>query len=879
MSNPGSIMRSAGLRPGANADACFNSPGRRPALQRIGTRNWTCAREILTLLLWVFFAYPMPGQGTKSDYERAFNLRKNTENKILNRKIEVSWLTNSSHLWYRRELLSEHSEFLLVDTATGTKRAAFDHAKLATALTKATGKERRPDSLPISNLRFAEDLKNITFATEGRSWRCDLSTYELQEDKDSSSKLESDESLSASRRTGAETSIVFANQTMGGVEIFWLDTEGKRQSYGRLGAGEHKSQHTFAGHLWLVETREGRELRRFVAKELTSVAEVGENQARRSSRRRPEPDAAAGSSSPDKKWIAFIRDQQVVVRERETGKEAQLSHDGGLGEAYSEELSWSPDSTKLVGVRVTAVAPHKVTLVESSPAQQVQPLVHTYDYFKPGDKLPHPHPVLFDVATRKATPIKEDLFPNPFTESGRREVRWATNSARFTFIYNQRGHQVLRVIAVNANSGEASVIVDERSNTFVDYSGKQYSHWLDSTQELIWMSERDGWNHLYLYDSETGRVKNQITKGEWVVRGVDRVDEKTRQIWFRSGGIIPGQDPYQVHFCRVNFDGSELKVLTEGDGTHTVQWSPDRRYFVDTFSRADSAPSHELRGAGTGKLVTELERADWSELLQTGWRAPERFTVKGRDGVTDIYGVIYRPSNFDGAKKYPVIEYIYAGPHDSFVPKSFAPVQGGWAMEMAELGFIVVQIDGMGTSNRSKKFHDVCWQNLGDSGFPDRIPWIKAAGAAYPYMDLTRVGIYGGSAGGQSSTRALLAHGDFYKVAVSDCGCHDNRMDKIWWNEQWMGWPVGPHYAEQSNVTQAHLLQGKLLLIVGELDRNVDPASTMQVANSLVKADKDFDLLIIPGAGHGSAESPYGRRRRADFFVRHLLGVEPRALP
>ena len=242
--------------------------------------------------------------------------------------------------------------------------------------------------------------------------------------------------------------------------------------------------------------------------------------------------------------------------------------------------------------------------------------------------------------------------------------------------------------------------------------------------------------------------------------------------------------------------------------------------------------------------------------------------------MADIYGVIYRPTNFDQAKKYPVIEAIYAGPQGSFVPKrfsSFHPTQA-----MAELGFVVVQIDGMGTSNRSKAFHDVCWKNLGDSGFPDRILWMKAAAAKYPQLDITRVGVYGGSAGGQSATRAVLAFGDFYKAAVSDCGCHDNRMDKIWWNELWMGYPIGPHYAEQSNVTQAKNLTGKLMLIVGELDRNVDPASTMQVADALIRANKDFDLIVIPGAGHGAGGGPYGQRRMRDFFVRSLLGVEPR---
>ena len=257
-------------------------------------------------------------------------------------------------------------------------------------------------------------------------------------------------------------------------------------------------------------------------------------------------------------------------------------------------------------------------------------------------------------------------------------------------------------------------------------------------------------------------------------------------------------------------------------------------------------------------------------MLQTGWKIPERFAAKGRDGTTDIYGVIFRPTNFDPAKKYPIIEEIYAGPQDSFVPKRFASFYPHQAM--AELGFIVVQIDGMGTSNRSKKFHDVCWKNLADAGLPDRILWIRAAAAKYPYLDLNRVGIYGGSAGGQSAAAAVMTHGDFYKAAVADCGCHDNRMDKIWWNEQWMGWPVGPQYAANSNVTLAPGLKGKLLLIVGEMDTNVDPASTMQVVDALIRADKDFELLVIPGSNHGAAESPYGRRRRADFFVRNSAG-------
>jgi dipeptidyl aminopeptidase/acylaminoacyl peptidase len=362
---------------------------------------------------------------------------------------------------------------------------------------------------------------------------------------------------------------------------------------------------------------------------------------------------------------------------------------------------------------------------------------------------------------------------------------------------------------------------------------------------------------------------------DWVVKGVEAVDAMSRRIWFRAVGVHSGQDPYHVHFGRVDFDGKNLVWLTTDDGTHEVQWSPDRKYYVDSWSRVDAEPAAVLRRSSDGAAITSLAVADITKLEAAGWKAPERFTAKGRDGKTDIWGIIHRPTNFDPKKKYPVIEYIYAGPHDHHVPKAFTPYSR--RQELVELGFIMVQIDGMGTNWRSKAFHDVCWKNLGDAGFPDRIAWIKAAAKAHPEIDLSKgVGIYGGSAGGQNTLGGMLFHREFYTVGVADCGCHDNRMDKIWWNEQWMGWPIGPHYAAQSNVTNAHKLQGKLMLVVGEMDRNVDPACTLQVVNALVKAGKDFDLVFLPGVGHGAAETPYGSRRRQDFFVRHLLGVEPR---
>jgi dipeptidyl-peptidase 4 len=579
--------------------------------------------------------------------------------------------------------------------------------------------------------------------------------------------------------------------------------------------------------------------------------------------------------SPDGHYTAQVVASNIVIRSC-TGKEVFRTTDGVASNPYTGALDWSPDGTKLVAQRATVVPIHQVTFVESSPSDQEQPRVHVNDYAKPGDPLPEVRPTLINVKEGKAYPADKSLAPTPYNSYGEDlAITWADNSSRFYYVYNQRGHQVLRVISCDAATGASKVVVDEQSKTFIDYSGKQYLEILHDTSELVWMSERSGWNHLYLVDSRTGAVKNPITQGEWVVRSVLNVDPKTREVLFLAGGIVPGQDPYYLQLAKVNLDGTGLKVLTNGNGTHSVTLSPDRSSFVDVWSRVDQAPRVELCRTKDGAKVAELEHFDPAALLKAGWKMPEPFKAKGRDGKTDIYGVIYRPSNYDPSKKYPVIEYIYAGPHDSFAPKAFG--QGPYINTLTELGFISVCIDGMGTSNRSKAFHDVCWKNLGDAGFPDRILWMKAAAAKDPAMDITRVGIYGGSAGGQESLRAVLAFGDFYKASVADCGCHDNRMDKVWWNEQWMGWPIGPEYAEQSNVTNAHNLKGDLLLLVGEMDTNVDPATTMQVVNALLKADKDFEMLVVPGSDHGTMHYPPVTRRLKDFFVRKLLGVTPRA--
>ncbi len=827
-------------------------------------------RLLLPMALFMTLTLPALAQGTRRDYERAESLIQRVAGKVFRAAVKPNWIGDSDRFWYRNDLPEGHREFILVDPAKPEKRPAFDHARLAAALSQALGKKVEAERLPVEHIAFDADKPILRVQVLDKTYACDLTTYELHESTEPLgrvSPLAPDAAPARSRTSDTNTVLTFLNHAGADVMLFWLDTEGQRHEYATLRDGEKREQPTYVGHVWLATRKDGTPLVVFDAPDTPAWAVIEKTA--------PQPETAPERDptlSPDGKWQIVLRDHNLLLREIPTGQETPLTHDGTSGDSYEGEPAWSPDSTKFVVFKTIPEQEHKLYLIESSPKDQLQPKLHSYDYLKPGDRIAHPRPHLFDVTARRDIPIADSLFPNPWEIT---EVHWEPDSKRFTFLYNQRGHQVMRLIAVDAATGAAQTVIDEETKTFIDWTGKVFLHRLDRTHEAIWMSERDGWNHLYLYDTATGQVKNQITKGEWVVRNVDRVDEAKRQIWFRAGGIHPGQDPYYLHYCRVNFDGTGLTVLTEGDGTHTATFSPDAKYLVDTYSRVDLPPVTELRRADDGKKLLVLEHGDASALLTMGWKYPERFVAKARDGKTDIYGVLFRPSNFDPKRKYPVIEQIYAGPQSAYVPKAFAPFHG--AQGLAELGFIVVQMDGMGTSYRSKAFHDVCWQNLADAGFPDRILWIKAAAARYPYMDLTRVGIYGTSAGGQNALGGLLLHGDFYKVGVADCGCHDNRMDKIWWNEQWMGWPVGPHYAEQSNVTLAPRLQGKLLLMVGEMDTNVDPSSTMQVVNALIKADKDFDLLVVPGAGHGVAGTPYGRRRLQDFFVRNLLGVEPRS--
>ncbi|MFW6085243.1 MAG: DPP IV N-terminal domain-containing protein [Gemmatimonadota bacterium] len=732
-------------------------------------------------------ARPVPAlaQGTLADYRRAMELEDRLDGLVVDDPDRPRWIGETDGFWYRKTVEGGH-RFVRVDAGEREKRPAFDHERLAAALSAVTGEEHTAVTLPFRRFEYVDEERAIEFEVDDVDWRCDLRGYECEAEAD------------------------------------------------RDGDGSDASE--WCG--WLADDDDG-----------------------------PVPPRV----SPDSTLEATVRDHDVHVRAFGSDDEwRRLSHEGTEGDAYDpRSIRWSPDSRRIAAYRVRPGRERTLHFIESSPDDRLQPRLRSCPYAKPGDVLEVERPVLFDVEGGRRIAVDDSLFPNAY---GMSRLEWREDGRAFTFEYNQRGHRVYRVIEVDAETGEARALISEEPETFFSYSGKRFRHDVGDGGEIIWMSERDGWNHLYLYDGETGRVANRITEGEWVVRGVDHVDEESRRIWFRASGMEPDEDPYFVRAYRIDFDGTELTELTPGHGTHTVTYSPDMRYLVDTWSRVDRPPVSVLRSAESGEALLELERADASRLLGAGWRPPEVFVAQGRDGETDIWGIIVRPMDFDPDRSYPVVERIYAGPHGSFVPKSFGTLESLQAQ--AELGFIVVQIDGMGTSNRSKAFHDVAWRNLRDAGFPDRVLWHRAVAEAYPYYDTTRVGIYGTSAGGQSALGALLFHGDFYDAAVAAAGSHDNRMDKIWWNEQWMGWPIGPHYAASSNAENAHRLEGDLLLVVGELDRNVDPSSTMQVVDALIEADRDFDLLYLPGAGH-TPGGDYGERKRFDFFVHHLLGVEP----
>lgn len=611
--------------------------------------------------------------------------------------------------------------------------------------------------------------------------------------------------------------------------------------------------------------------------------------------------------SPDGKREVFIRDWNLWVRDIASKKETQLTTDGVKDFGYATDnagwkhsdraiVLWSPDSKKVATFQQDQRNVSDMYLVRTKVGA---PELEAWKYPLPQDKeIAKIHRVIIDVETGKTIRLKmqpddhrSTLCDDISCGGSFDDNEWSPDSSSLAFVSSSRDHKDAKFRVANPATGDVRDVFEERVATQYE-SGQGGVNWryLPASNEFIWYSEKDDWGHLYLYDLATGQLKNQITKGSWVVTRVVEIDPKARVIFFEANGREPGRDPYFSHFYRVSFDGSGLKLLTPEDGNHQVTLLPGGRGFVDNFSKPDVPVVAVLRNM-SGTLVAELEKGDVSRLAATGWKPPTPITVKSRDGKWDLYGLMFTPTNLDRGKKYPVVNYIYPGPQGGGVGgRSFSPSRSDH-QALAELGFVVIIIDGTCNPDRSKSFHDVCYGNMADNTLEDQIAGIKELAGKYPFIDLTRVGMWGHSGGGYATAAAMFRYPDFYKVGISESGNHDNRNYEDDWGERYIGLMVGPdgkhssetddskqktNYTDQANQNFAKFLKGKLLLAHGNMDDNVPPYNTYLVVDALVKANKDFDLIIFPNARHGyGADSNYMMRRRWDYFVKNLLGAEP----
>jgi dipeptidyl aminopeptidase/acylaminoacyl peptidase len=763
-------------------------------------------RKYLLAATALSFAFTVNAQQlTAKDYEHAEKFMSyNTEPFIDGGNVRPNWLTND-RFWYLSSTSKKH-EFILVDPVKKTRAAAFDHQKLAEALSTTTGKQYDAAKLPFQTIGFSSDGISVLFTVDGKKWKYDTQNNQLSAD------------------TG----------TMPDATTTQPGRQGRGGGRGGFGGNE--------------------------------------------------------VLSPDGKLAAFIKDWNLWVRDVATEKQTQLTADGVKDFGYATDnagwkssdrpvLQWSPDSKKIATFQQDQRNVSDMYLVTTNVGK---PTLRAWKYPLPGDKeIPMIHRVIIDVDAAKVIPLQLPADPHRATlsddisSSGTfDDVDWNEDASQLAFVSTSRDHKQEKFRIADAATGSVRDVFEEVVTTQYE-SGRGSINWkyLANTHEIIWYSERDDWGHLYLYDAATGKLKNQITKGDWVVSRIVKVDEKNRLIYFTTT-CRDAANPYFSRLCRIGFDGKNLTELTPGEGTHQASFSPSGNYIIDTYSKPDVPPVTVLRDMN-GKLITELERTDVSRLIATGWKPPIPVSVKAHDGKTDIYGLVFTPTNMDANKKYPVIDYIYPGPQGGSVGSWAFSASRGDHQALAELGFIVVLIEGTSNPNRSKSFHDMNYGNMGENTIPDQVTAIRQLAQRYP-IDTTKVGIWGHSGGGFATATAMFRYPDFFKVGISESGNHDNRNYEDDWGERYDGLAENSNYDAQANENYAKNLKGKLLLAHGLMDNNVPPQNTLLVVEALEKANKSFDLIVFPNSPHGyGTYGPYMMRRRWDYFVKNLLGAEP----
>ncbi|HTH52710.1 MAG TPA: DPP IV N-terminal domain-containing protein [Edaphobacter sp.] len=742
-------------------------------------------------------------QLTMEDYARAEKLMSYNVNPLVYHGVEDPMWLGDGRFWYR-DHGPDGTTFILVDPAKGTKGPAFDHAKLATALSaarSASGGEQTkmdPRHLPISELSFSNHDQTVTLTVEGKHWSCDLS-----------------------------------------------------------GAGDCKEdtrQVLPSGHAPVV-------------------------------------------LSPDGTKAAFIHDWNLWMRDMASGKETQLTADGVKDFGYATDnagwthsdravVLWSPDSKKIATFQQDQRKDGEMYLV---PVTNGHPKLEAWKYPLVGDKdVTMIERVVIDVDARKVIRLKmppdqhrSTLCDDVSCYGGWEDVRWSDDSRRLAFVSTARDHRQEWLRVADASNGAVREVMNETASKFFE-SGNEHVNWqyLWGTDEVLWFSERDGWGQMYLYDGKTGKLKNQITHGEGNVTQVLFVNAPERTLYFRGVGKEKGRDPYFQHYYSIQFDGSDMKLLTPEDANHDVTPSPDGKYFVDVASTPTTPQTTVVRDSG-GKVVVDVAKQDITKLEAAGWKPLTPITVKARDGRTDLYGFLFKPTNFDPSKKYPIVNNVYPGPQTgSCGGRSFEPAHHD-LQSLAELGFVVVCIDGLGTPFRSKAFHEYYYGNMGDNTIPDQVAGMKELAARYPWIDIDRAGIFGHSGGGNATASAMFDYPDFFKVGIAESGNHDERDYEDDWAEKWSGLEVKnpdgtSNYDSQANQNRAKNLKWHLLLAHGTMDDNVPMNNTLLVVDALIKANKDFDLLLIPNVHHGyGAATPYMTRRRWDYFVQHLAGEIP----